>query len=92
MLRANHELSFELGKYDAQVPLIIDPLVSYSTYLGGNGNDFINEIAVDSFGNVYVTGLTSSFDFPVTAGAFQTAVLGADVFIAKLNATGDAAR
>jgi len=88
VLRANQELSFELGKYDSQKPLTIDPLVSYSTYLGGDGNDYINEVVVDSFGNAYMTGFTFSFDFPVTAGAFQTHASVADVFIMKLDATG----
>lgn len=63
----------------------------YSTYLGGTGNDFGLGIAVDSTGDVYVTGGTQSADFPTTAGAFQTALAGStDVFVTKLNDTGSA--
>jgi beta-propeller repeat-containing protein len=64
----------------------------YSTYLGGSGMDQGAGIAVDAAGNAYVTGYTRSNDFPVTAGAFQTAFAGSagagDAFVAKINATG----
>src|SRR6185369_10320088 len=46
--------------------------LSYSTYLGGDGEDVIHSLATDSAGNVYVAGETTSSNFPVTAGAFQT--------------------
>jgi hypothetical protein len=63
----------------------------YSTYLGGSGGDGGSGIAVDSAGNVYVTGGTSSTDFPVTPGAFQTTYGGnGDAFVSKINATGSA--
>ncbi len=64
--------------------------LEYSTFLGGSGMDFSLSIAVDSAGNAYVTGNTSSADFPVTFGAYDTTYNGgiADVFVAKLNATG----
>jgi hypothetical protein len=60
----------------------------YSTYLGGSDYDAGSGIAVDSLGNAYVTGGTSSTDFPTTPGAFQTTYGG--VFVAKLNAAGSA--
>ena len=65
----------------------------YSTYLGGHGNDSGAGIAVDSAGNAYVTGRTTSADFPTTAGAFQLANNGGSLsngnaFVTKLNATG----
>ncbi len=61
----------------------------YSTYLGGSRSDGGNGIAVDASGNAYLTGFTSSSDFPATAGAFQTTG-GGGPFVTKLNATGSA--
>jgi hypothetical protein len=62
----------------------------YSTYLGGTSFDVGEGIAVDAAGNAYVTGDTSSLDFPITAGAFQTTLLGTeDAFVSKFSfATG----
>jgi autotransporter-associated beta strand protein len=61
----------------------------YSTYLGGNRDDFAQGIAVDSAGNAYVTGSTASTNFPTTSGAFQSSKIGPmDAFVAKLDAAG----
>src|SRR5262249_28158162 len=66
--------------------------LTYSTYLGGTGGDSVAAIAVDGAGDAYVTGNTSSTDFPTTAGAFQTTAPGvSDAFVTKLNPTGTAA-
>ncbi len=65
--------------------------IVYATWLGGNGSDSGNSIAVDAAGNAYVTGETSSTDFPKTAGALQASSAGAaDAFVTKLNPTGSA--
>ena len=68
--------------------------IVYSTYLGGARNDEVQGVAVDSNGSAYLGGETYSDDFPVTAGAFQTAPGKAggykDAFVAKLNASGNA--
>jgi hypothetical protein len=61
----------------------------YSTYLGGADNDAGHAVAVDAGGSAYVTGGTRSQDFPVTAGAFQTANRAGDAFVAKLNPSGN---
>jgi len=89
VLRRGHELGFEVAAYDTARPLIIDPTLVYSTYLGGGSDEEGYGIAVDISGNAYVTGRTISTDFPTTAGAFQTTRLGlADAFVTKLNSTG----
>jgi len=57
----------------------------FATYLGASGNDFASGVALDANGNIYVVGSTSSTDFPVTQGAFQSVLGGgADAFVAKI--------
>jgi len=86
-LKANHQVSFELGNYDRSRELVIDPAVSYeySTYLGGSGDDEGYGIAFDSSGDAYVTGQTASQNFPGTSGGFTGT---AQVFVTKIAATG----
>ena len=89
VLRHGHELSFEVAAYDTAKPLVIDPTLVYSTYLGGSDYDLGYGIAVDTSGNAYITGRTRSIDFPTTAGAFQTSNHGDNnVVVTKLNSTG----
>ena len=84
-------IGFDLGTYDASRPLVIDPVLSYSTYLGGSGDEQGNLIAVDSAGNAYVTGRTASSDFPTTSGALDSNLSGTqDGFVTKLNPSGSA--
>src|SRR5437762_9357275 len=64
VLKASNRIGFQVGEYDRGQPLIVDPVLSYSTYLGGSGFDAGTAIAVDSFGNTYVTGFTRSPNFP----------------------------
>ena len=70
-------VSFAVGKYNRSQPLTIDPVLSFSTFVGGT---LAQAIAVDSAGNIYVAGATASLDFPVTAGAYQTAPAGGTCF------------
>jgi len=84
------EVSFQVGNYDKSQPLVIDPLLVYSTFLGGSGQDTGNGIAVDSSGNVYIAGQTISPDFPTTLPLLAAYGGNADAFVAKLNASGSA--
>jgi uncharacterized repeat protein (TIGR01451 family) len=84
-LDASRRASFQLGPYDRDTALVIDPVITYSTYLGGADNfDNGNAVAYDAAGFVYVMGSTTNF--PVTAGAYDTAPIGIDVFVAKMDA------
>jgi hypothetical protein len=86
VLRDDNRIGFELANYDRRRPVVIDPTLAYSTYLGGSGSDLGSGIAVDGLGNAYVTGSAGS-GFPTTTGAFQTSGNG-DAFVSKLNAAG----
>jgi hypothetical protein len=88
VLKGDHKVGFEVGAYDASAPLVIDPVLVYSTFLGGNAIDFGYAIAVDNSGDAYVTGETASTDFPANH-ALRNSLAGAindinDAFIAKL--------
>jgi Beta-propeller repeat len=88
-LRDSHQVGFELGPYDATKPLVIDPVLAFSSYLGGTRSDRGQGIAVDASGSAYLTGTTMSADFPITAGGRIANDLD-EVFVAKLNAEGTA--
>ena len=83
------KLSFEVGPYDRSRDLVIDPVLSFSTYLGGSSNDRMNGITVDKSGNVYVAGRTESVDYPVLHN-IQTYSGGRDVAVTKFNPAGSA--
>jgi len=85
-------VQFELGAYDHSRELTIDPLLVYSSYLGGSSNDYGQGIAVDSQGSAYVTGLTYSADFPTENPIYGPELTGNpyEVFVTKFNAAGTA--
>jgi hypothetical protein len=70
VLEGEGRVGFQLAAYDKGKPLVIDPVLSYSTYLGGSGDDEGVDIAVDSQGHIYVVGKTASTYFP-TKGAYE---------------------
>jgi hypothetical protein len=101
--KQKEEVGFKLGSYDRKRSLIIDPVLTYSTYLGGSGSESCSTItglpftpgcpaiAVDSASNAYVAGSTTSTDFPATAGEYQPDLAPgatANVFISKFTPTG----
>ncbi len=80
-----HKVSVELAAYDRSRPLVIDPVLEYSTYLGGSGEEEAKAIAADAAGGVYITGIVWLGGFP-TENAYRPAAAGeADAFVAKLN-------
>lgn len=88
VLRGKTDVGFRVAEYDHRQPLIIDPVLTYATYLGGAGSDVANGVAVDASGNAYVTGTTGSISFPTTSAYQDANAGGGDVFVAKLNPAG----
>jgi len=91
------KVSFQLAKYDAGKPLVVDPKISYSTYVGSTSDEGAFDVAVDASGNAYITGITGSSGFPTTTGALDTsfgpnplgiAMAFGDAFVTKIAADG----
>jgi hypothetical protein len=87
---ADGGVGFSVGEYDRGAALVIDPVLVYSTYLGGSDSEQANGVGVDAAGNVYIAGFTGSTNFP-TANALQAANGGfQDAFVTKINPAGNA--
>lgn len=85
---AKNSVTFELQNYNKDYDLIIDPLV-YSTYIGGSTDEEGYGIAIDGNRNAYITGVTTSSNFPTVVGSYNTIKSGGiDIFVSKLNAGG----
>ncbi|MBW1828099.1 MAG: SBBP repeat-containing protein [Deltaproteobacteria bacterium] len=83
-----HTYGFEIASYDPGHPLVIDPTLEFSTYLGGVGKDIGRGIALDSSGNIYVAGINTWGGFP-TQNAYQPNSAGNwDIVVTKLNSSG----
>lgn len=86
---ADQQIAFRLGAYNHARDLIIDPVISYSTYLGGSGADLAKAIAVGTDGSIYVAGNTNSADFPTAAplqGEFHEGLY--DCFVSRFSPDG----
>ncbi|PYR06911.1 MAG: hypothetical protein DMF99_24660 [Acidobacteria bacterium] len=86
--KAGH-IGFRVGRYDHRLPLVIDPVLTYSTYLGGGAGDASMGVAVGADGSIYLAGETTSLDFPQANGALVSGGGSLDAFVVKLNPTGD---
>jgi hypothetical protein len=89
VLKGKRQVGFEIARYDASRPLVIDPVLSYSTYLGSSSVDEAFAIAVSNRGEAFITGSTNTFtlDFP-QLGALDTSTGDTAVFVTKLNTKG----
>jgi Beta-propeller repeat len=89
VLQGSH-VGFAVGRFDRGRPLIIDPEVEYSTFLGGSGDELGDvQPAVDGKGHLYICGNTDSTDFPVTPGVIQPTEAGDfDAFVSEVNSDG----
>lgn len=87
-LAGGNEVVFDIGAYDRDRTLVIDPQLVYASFHGGSGNDSAQGIAVDDAGNAYVVGSTLSANLPVTT-PFQSTLQGSnDIFVVKINPGG----
>ena len=100
VLLSEDRVGFHIGSYDVNRPLIIDPVLEYATYVGGGGQDAAWDVAVDSSGNAYVVGQTSTANFPTLNPLQGTTSAGTpysgagllgttDAFVTKLDPTGE---
>lgn len=85
VISKNNTVKFELGEYDRSKPLVIDPALTYLTYIGGTGPEDIQGLKVDSGGNAYITGNTGSLNFH---GEGRNSNDGTGVFVGKLDPQG----
>jgi Beta-propeller repeat len=89
VVKDKNKVAFVLGPYDHTRQLVIDPPVSYSTYLGGGGEDEGYGIALDGSGNAYVVGAENSSNFPGASGSVMGGGGGShDCFLTQLTPTG----
>ncbi|MDQ3800888.1 MAG: SBBP repeat-containing protein, partial [Acidobacteriota bacterium] len=84
-----NKIGFEIGEYDRTKPLVIDPILVFSTYISGSQGGLSEAIAIDNEKNVYITGSTFSTDFPLV-NPYQSTIRGQhDIFVTKINAAGN---
>lgn len=86
-LASGNRVTFDVAKYDRSLPLVIDPLLTYSTFLGGTGDESGQSIAVDGSGDAFIAGSTTSTDFPPTTNVPPVSGCG---FVTELNPAGTA--
>jgi hypothetical protein len=87
-LLGENRVAFQLGEFDRGLPMVIDPGMIFSTFLGESGNDRGNDVAVDGDGYVYVAGFTTSSTFPVTPGAYDNTFNSSEAFVSKFSPNG----
>lgn len=90
-LQVGNQVTFQVDSYDPTRPLVVDPILNYSGYIGGSGNDYAYAVTTDSSGNTYFVGSTTSTNFNPPPDGFDTTLGGSqDAFVVKLSPTGQA--
>ncbi len=85
-LKSDGQVGFRLGRYDRSRELVIDPVITYATYLGGQRDDEAFGVASDASGCAYITGITNSVDFPLAGSPYQPALQADhDAFVTKMD-------
>jgi Beta-propeller repeat len=87
-LRRENQIAFKIGDFDRTRPLVIDPVLVYSTYLGGSSDDETAQISVDGLGNIYVIGTAQSSDFPLVNPLQSNKPGFLEAFVTKFDASG----
>ncbi len=90
MLLGHGRVGFHIATYDPRLPLVIDPGMIFSTFLGAGGDEAGEAVAVDRWGHIYAAGRTSSSAFPVTPGAYNSSKGGYEAFVARFSSNGSA--
>jgi hypothetical protein len=86
---SGNEVSLQIGDYEKDKQLVVDPVLSYSTLIGANNNTTVLGVAADESGDMYITGTTFATNYP-TVKAFQSKNNGTtNIFVTKLNPSGD---
>ena len=88
VLRRDGSVGFDVRSYDPNLPLVIDPVLTYSTYLGGSREERVAGVGFDAQGNMYVAGETGAMDFPLSSPANWHGLENWDTFVVKLNPAG----
>jgi HYDIN/CFA65/VesB-like, Ig-like domain/Protein of unknown function (DUF1573)/Beta-propeller repeat/Abnormal spindle-like microcephaly-assoc'd, ASPM-SPD-2-Hydin len=86
-VNGNQQVVFDVDKHDSSKPLVIDPVLVYSTYVGGRSDDEVSDMGIDSIGNLYLNGYTTSPDFPLAVDNVPN-TNSQPIFVAKLDVSG----
>ncbi|MFH0732787.1 MAG: SBBP repeat-containing protein [Candidatus Omnitrophota bacterium] len=89
ILLSDNSYGFSVNNYDTNYPLVIDPTLGYSTFIGGSyssAQDEVYALAIDSAGNAYISGYAHSYDYPTTSGAYDTFGYGDTAVVTKFSA------
>lgn len=90
VLDGDGQVQFRVGRYDHTQSLVVDPIIDFSTFVGGTGSDTGYAVTVDGAGNIYVAGQTGSPNFPIRGGYDNSINGSSDAFIVKINPAGTA--